>query len=458
MNYSPWLFERLPWRVQCGLERLQFRSLRHVRGEKILTVRGGCASGSLVAVGDIALRDLEALIAHDGAMNLLRGVMGLLSDCDIRIGNLETVLTDEAEHDLCPDAIHAAPSTIRLLTAARFDLLSLANNHVLDCRVAGLLECRKSLDEHGIRYCGAGQSTEESRWPAIVEACGLKIGMLGYCDNSRVDINGSENVAPAGAYDEWVLSDIRKLRPRVHLLVVQLHWGWEFSFYPLLSYRDRARRFAEAGADLVLCHHAHVPSAVEVWKRSIISHGLGDFVFAPDAYLRGGHPWWNRSYALKVNFDRGGVLGAEVVPCVLSDHGLPTVADWPAAAEIAGAIARVSARLHQNEWLAWVERDRIVRETGHFFESFPRNVPPAQYWALKLRRPFQQHIIGMLRRDFGGAGERLASFMQEVAGSGGDPQLAAALSKRVADSDIARALAAVTPRRGLSIRVPGRTL
>lgn len=206
-----------------------------------------------------------------------------------------------------------------------------------------------------------------------MEVAGLKVGMLGYCDNFRVDADDAENVAPAPALDDWIISDICALRPRVDLVIVQLHWGWEFSLYPLLSYRDRARRFAEAGADLVLCHHAHVPMGVEVWKGSIVGHGLGNFIFPRDSYLVDGHPWAYRSYALKVFFNKPSVLRAELIPYVIDDMGFPKIAMGNVAREILGGVGRASTRLGDDARLAWVERDRTLRDAISFFVPLSRN-------------------------------------------------------------------------------------
>jgi hypothetical protein len=67
------------------------------------------------------------------------------------------------------------------------------------------------------------------------------------------------------------VSDICALRPQVDVLILQLHWGWEFSFYPLLSYRDRARRFA----GFPIWYSAITLAVGLRYGSSIIAHGLG---------------------------------------------------------------------------------------------------------------------------------------------------------------------------------------
>lgn len=453
------LKDRFPWRVRRSLERLQLASLRFVQSQNELQVRAGSSSASLVAVGDVALSGgLGASVQRCDAVQFLKGVHGLFGDCDLRIGNLETVLTDaDTTAGSLGGFLKAPPAAVDLLTAAKFDVVTLANNHARDCRVAGLLQCRELLQQQGIQHCGAGSSLEQSRSPAIVEVADLKVGMLGYCDNFRVDADDAENVAPAPARDDWIASDICALRPQVDLVILQLHWGWEFSFYPLLSYRDRARRLAEAGADLVLCHHAHLPMGVEAWKTSIIAHGLGNFIFPRGAYVTGGHPWTYRSYALKVFFNQSGVQRAEIIPFTIDTEGLPKIAISSSAAEILGGVGRASARLSNDMLLAWVERDRTVRDTMFFFASLQKSDPAtANEWAFWVQSLLQQDNIRRLRLNFGAAGERLADFMQNLAESSVDPQLSVSLAKESRANEIVSALASLRSSNPIAEDIPGR--
>ena len=453
------LKDRLPWRVRRRLEMLQLASLRFVQSQSELQVRAGSSSASLVAVGDVALSGgVGALLQRSDTAKFLNGIHALFSECDLRIGNLETVLTDaDTATGSLGSFLKASPAAVDLLTAARFDVVTLANNHARDCRVAGLLQCRELLQQHGIQHCGAGPSLDQSRLPAVVEVAGLKVGMLGYCDNFRIDADDTENVAPAPARDDWIVSDICALRPQVDLLILQLHWGWEFSFYPLLSYRDRARWFAEAGADLVLCHHAHLPMGVEAWKTSIIAHGLGNFIFPREAYLSGGHPWTYRSYAVKVFFDQSGILRAKIIPFMIDNEGFPRVAIGSSAAEILGGVGRASARLSEDALLTWVERDRTLRDTIFFFGSLQKSGPAtANEWAFWVQSLFQQDNIRRLQLNFGAAGERLAVFMQHVAESSVDPKLSASLPKESRADEIMAALASLRSSNDIPEDVPGR--
>lgn len=452
--------DHLPWRVRRRLQRWELAALRHAQPQGPLFVRGGSPAASLVAVGDIALSGfVGGASQRHNRHPWFREINKIFEGCNLRIGNLETVLTEaQRQNGLLGSFLKASPRALEILTGAGFNALSLANNHARDCGLEALLHCRDLLHAHGIRSCGAGSTLEEARSPAILKVAGLRIAMLGYCDNFRVSPIDAENASPPQARDDWIEEDIRSLRPAVDLLILQLHWGWEFSFYPPLSYRDRARRFAELGADLVLCHHAHIPMGIEVWKGSIIAHGLGNFIFPRDKYLMDGHPWTYRTIALKAHFNNRGLLSAEVIPCVIDESGLPRVAVYPAAAEILGAVRRASMRLNDTAFLSRVERDRTVRETLAFFRGLQRSdLSTALEWALQPLSPFKQDVVRRLERDHGAAGKRLAEFIRGFAASRSDHDLLRLYRDMSKSSAILAALAELQTLDPPTGGVPGST-
>lgn len=84
---------------------------------------------------------------------------------------------------LCvPDT--ALPACLPPIRNAGFDFVSLANNHSLDYREAGLAETRRVLHAAGIACAGAGRA-EEAAAPAILERAGLKLAFLSYAGEGQ---------------------------------------------------------------------------------------------------------------------------------------------------------------------------------------------------------------------------------------------------------------------------------
>jgi poly-gamma-glutamate synthesis protein (capsule biosynthesis protein) len=313
------------------------------------------------------------------------------------VGNLESPLTSASRPAGAIGAfLRAAPETVKVLALCGFNAVTVANNHSIDYGCEGLIESLRVLDEHGIRHCGGGDSPVAARAPAVLTAKGVRVGMLGYCDDYRPA--GEGRLAPAAVYDDRViLADIKALRPKVDLLVLQLHWGYEFALYPLLTHRERARSFAAAGADLVLCHHAHVPMGLEITGKSLIAYGLGNFIFPLFQYQRMGHPWTDRSFALKANFSKSGLVSAELVPVGIAEDHYAHVLENGTRNEMLGALGLLSRRLLDDRKLARIEHDRMIREACHYLEVFrtyrPEELDEARERAMFLRAPRQQQML-----------------------------------------------------------------
>src|SRR5215207_3253860 len=175
---------RIPGRVRRVAERAVLHSMRFRPARQHVTVSPGTPTASLVAVGDIALHFPKEVPSGVDPRSIVDGVAPLLRSADLRVGNLETVFTTA----VAPSGpggrwfLSADPRMVETLLAGGFDAVTCANNHALDFGARGLADSLDVLAQHGIPACGAGSTDEEARAPALMEARGLRVGMLGYCD------------------------------------------------------------------------------------------------------------------------------------------------------------------------------------------------------------------------------------------------------------------------------------
>ena len=75
-----------------------------------------------------------------------------------------------------------------------------------------------------------------------------------------------------------LLTDIRKLRSQVDVLVLSIHWG--IHFVPAVL-ADVAHAAIDAGADIILGHHTHILKPIEVYKGKVIFYSLANFALDP---------------------------------------------------------------------------------------------------------------------------------------------------------------------------------
>jgi poly-gamma-glutamate capsule biosynthesis protein CapA/YwtB (metallophosphatase superfamily) len=410
----------LPLRMRSYLDRAALWSMRLRPSADVLQVTGGEPVASLLAAGDIALScGVHEAIRDRGPGSVFGPLKSILDACDLKVANLESTLTGrETQQGTLGGVLKAPPGSVEALTAAGFDAVTVANNHCMDFGPEGLLECLRTLDAHAIRHCGAGDSPRSARRPALLEAKGIRVGMLGYTDDYSPLSSQDSAAGPAPARDDEILQDLRAIRPTVDILVLQLHWGVEFAMYPWLTHRTRARRYAEAGADLVLCHHAHVPMGLETWNGSVIAYGLGNLVFPASRHLATGHPWSYRSVVVKAFFHRGGINHAQIIPVEMRTDFSVAPSTGGKRAEMLGALGKVSKGLRDSGKLERIEADQLTRETLGWLDSLdpPGGLGGARLreWAALLTAPRQQGVIEWLLRQPSSSAPAVGRFLEEV--------------------------------------------
>ncbi len=226
----------------------------------------------LTAVGDIAFDAPPMGNPLDSIANMLRGGA-------VVFGNLETVLSDR--QDAVPAEKHyvfrAPASYAAFLAGAGFDVVNLANNHILDFGPDCLLGTVAALEARGIAHIGAGRTCGEALAPAILERDGVRIGFLGFSSAGNVPpATGKGSVAVARDDPRTIIGNVRQLSREVDIVAVSLHWGIEGARWPLPEQQALARRIIDAGALLVLGHGPHVVQGIESYRGGQIVYSLGN--------------------------------------------------------------------------------------------------------------------------------------------------------------------------------------
>ena len=231
----------------------------------------------------------------------LSGIAPALHNADLAIGHLEVPHTRsimELKGDV--PAPGADPDHLAALPEAGFGALTLAGNHMADCGEEGIIDTIDGINRLGIACCGAGLNLIEARRPAILSIAEKRISVLSYnCvgpENGwasekkagvafvRVDTADGEPVAPSASLEslssESVRSmqeDIASARQKTDILIVALHKGIVHTPALLAPYeRPIAHAAVDAGADIIIGHHAHIIKGIEIYRKKPIFHGLGN--------------------------------------------------------------------------------------------------------------------------------------------------------------------------------------
>jgi hypothetical protein len=323
---------------------------------------------NLLAVGDIIL--------GPSADDLFEFSRSILRAADITVGQLEVPYTDRDPNIF---TIDRSLEHLEGLVSAGFDAVTFAGNHIWDASVPGIEDTIAWLESHDIAYTGGGMSLNEARKPAIIKRDGTRVGFLAYncvgpketwatskrpgCSYVHVITHYElDHATPGGPPDiyTWAESktmkameeDIRGLRPLCDVLVVSFHKGIAHTPVTLAEYEHQVSYAAiDAGADLVLGHHAHILKGIEVYKRKVIFHGLGNFTthlpllapssdedpldwakrrrelfgFAPDPEYPTYpfHPEAVNTFIAKCTIDAGTISAVSYLPCIVNKKAQP---------------------------------------------------------------------------------------------------------------------------------------
>lgn len=321
---------------------------------------------SVVAIGDMFIKrpDPETIYAL---------AKDALHSADIAFGNLEMAISDVGAPlaGKFMGTMKSPETSIRALTDAGFDVVALANNHSMDYGHEALLRTIEVLDQAGIAHCGGGSNLAEARKPAILERKGVKVAFLSYSSVyepafaagpsrpgiATVKVHTAYQPAPRvfeqpgslpivvtipdPAERALMEEDIRQAKQQADAVVIAWHWGISQGYKKLVQYqRDLGHIAVDAGADLIVGHHAHVIQPVEVYKGKAIFHGIAQFGFEMD------NPHFaHETMIVRAIVGKGGLERSGALPAYINDNLQPEVMDLRRGKVVVDMIRDLSAEL-----------------------------------------------------------------------------------------------------------------
>lgn len=233
-------------------------------------------------LGDFVIHDalLEAAKTADGNYDfyqMLAPVADLIGDADYTVANVDGVMGASTVYSGYP-RFSTPVSLMDALKDVGVDMLTLANNHALDCDFEGLVAMMDACDERGIAHVGAARSPEEKAEPRILEINGIRIGFLNYTTNLNGRDAAKENRSTASFSVNNIFSnssideDARALRDAgAEAIVAFMHWGVEYERLPHDEQKTLTARLVRAGVDVIIGGHPHVIQR-NYWREGTRTH------------------------------------------------------------------------------------------------------------------------------------------------------------------------------------------
>lgn len=232
----------------------------------------------ILITGDFCPINRADILNIDSKKVLDRGFQDILNQSDINITNLECPLTNSSKAiSKTGPALKAHPENIKLLSEMGFNLVSLANNHIMDYGSEGLKDTLDILEKNQIDYVGAGKVEDEI--DVIYQTKDeLTIAIINVCENewSTDDLNG---YGANGFSEINMFYAIKKAKKRADKVIVIHHGGHEMYNLPSPRLKKTLRYFVDCGADAVINHHTHCVGGYEVYEHAPIFYSLGNFIF-----------------------------------------------------------------------------------------------------------------------------------------------------------------------------------
>lgn len=366
---------------------------------------------SLKAVGDICPGDKSilglgvcSLMKKHGPDYPLKNVNNLFRETDIVIGNLEGLLSQRMAGAGEPTITFCGlPEFASELKKTGFNVINIANNHILEHGTELFEETVDILNKAGLNVCGLRDTEEYYSKPVFVEKENKRVGILGYnwvgkdkfsdADHYIAQSHDSvvnytwnrdksidkENQEKVYSKNQNVINDIKRLRAEADYIVLMPHWGYEFVDYPPYGVTLEAHSFIDAGVDLILGVHPHVLQGMEQYRGKWVFYSLGNFIF--DIRLKK----TINSVMLNYDFHDDGKDAFALDYLRLNNHFQPTRLDDGQSKSISRVIEKSVKRIIAADKEKQLDDDKVYKEFEkkyylrklssiyHHFKAIPGN-------------------------------------------------------------------------------------
>ena len=262
---------------------------------------------SLIMVGDNLIHDKIYKEASRNAGGngydfkpMYEYIKPIVSEYDIAYYNQETILGGSDIGVSSYPAFNSPYEVGDAMIDAGFNLVSLATNHTLDRGEKAILNSRNYWNSRdNVLAVGSYSSMEERNEVQIRETNNITYTMLNYTygtNGIRVpsgkeylvnvwptdidNINNPERDTKYQTYKDTVKEDIDRVRDKVDVLIVAMHWGVEYTHEPTKYEKDMAEFLADNGVDIIIGTHPHVVQPITYIGDTLVIYSLGNFASA----------------------------------------------------------------------------------------------------------------------------------------------------------------------------------
>lgn len=243
---------------------------------------------SLIMVGDSLIhgavyQDAKTSSGYD-FKPMFSEIKGIFESSELRFYNQESILGGSELGLSSYPQFNSPYEAGDAYMDMKFNLVSLANNHTLDrgyySGYKTILNSRAYWDKQDGVIATGSFATQEQRDEVVVkEINGIKYGLLAYTMETNGLVAPSNKKFYMNVYDKDIVKkDIEKLRDKVDLLMVSMHWGVEYSTSVSSVQKEVAKYLSDLGVDVIIGTHPHVVQPIEFIGNTMVVYSLGNFI------------------------------------------------------------------------------------------------------------------------------------------------------------------------------------
>lgn len=257
---------------------------------------------SFVAVGDNLIHDTiyeQAAARSSGGYDFeyaYQNIAHKIESKDIAVLNQETIIS--TEHNVSNYPQFNSPVEVgEEMLEIGFDVFNIATNHSVDCGEKGLISTINYWKSKNAITTGAYLNEADYQNIPVSEVNGVKIAYVGYTGAEPQPTNGL-NLPSDTDVILMRVEDEERIKQRVmaadaiaDFVVVNAHWGAEYTHEPSEIQKEFAVKLGEWGADVIIGTHPHVIQPVEFITNSdgsqtLVAYSLGNFISAQNRGAR----------------------------------------------------------------------------------------------------------------------------------------------------------------------------
>jgi len=335
----------------------------------------------ILITGDFYGGNRADRLIRDGLyLAIFNDFLPLIQESDISVTNLESALTDFAIPCFkTGPAIKASPKTIEALKFAGFNLLTLANNHIMDYGVKGLYDTMELCKKNNIDFCGVGKDLQDAKQVFYKKVRNTKLAFINIAENEFSTTTGEEPGAnPLNSITNFY--SIQEAKRNADYVFVIVHGGHEKYNLPSPRMKQTYRFFIDSGANAVIGHHTHCYSGYELYNGGYIFYSLGNFLFDHASYR---NSQWNFGYAVRFIVTPK-QLNYDIIPYEQSnyEHGI-----------------RVLDEAKKDSFLTSLANlNKVISDDKLLSEEFSLFVQKSSLWYNGFLEPYSSTFLHFLRR------------------------------------------------------------